>query len=189
METGEFQTRIRAAKSGDVDAFAELFEVLRPATTAVAYRLVGPNDADDVVMDTYLKAWKALPRFNERSSLKTWLYRISHNCAMDYLRARGRRLERVMPQDEVDDRDIGELEDPKAPLPSAPIEKAETVTAVRAALAEMDETHRVVLELRFMDDLSYADIAAAMDVSIGTVMSRLFNAKRKLQRIMQEQKH
>jgi RNA polymerase sigma-70 factor (ECF subfamily) len=74
-------------------------------------------------------------------------------------------------------------------LPSAPIEKAETVTAVRAALAEMDETHRVVLELRFMDDLSYADIAAAMDVSIGTVMSRLFNAKRKLQRIMQEQKH
>ncbi len=188
MEIGEFQTRIRAAKSGDVDAFAELFEVLRPATTAVAYRLVGPNDADDVVMDTYLKAWKALPRFNERSSLKTWLYRIAHNCAMDYLRARGRRLERIMPQDEVDDRDIGELEDQKASLPSASIEKDEMVTAVRGALAEMDEMHRVVLELRFMDDLSYADIAAAMDVSIGTVMSRLFNAKRKLQRIMREQK-
>jgi RNA polymerase sigma-70 factor (ECF subfamily) len=93
-----------------------------------------------------------------------------------------------MPQDEVDDRDIGELEDQKAPLPSAPIEKAEMVTAVRGALAEMDEMHRLVLELRFMDDLSYADIAAAMDVSIGTVMSRLFNAKRKLQRIMREQK-
>lgn len=188
MDKNESKDRIRAAKAGDVDAFAELFEALRPTITAVAYRLVGPNDADDVVMDTYLKAWKAVPRFNERSSLKTWLYRITHNCAMDHLRSRGRRLDRIMPGSNAGDRDIAELKDDRAPLPSAPMEKAETVAAVQGALAELDEVHRTALQFRFMDELSYTEIAAAMGVSMGTVMSRLFNAKRKLQRIMREQK-
>ncbi len=59
------------AQNGDVDAFAELFESLRSRVFAVALRVVGPDDADDVVMETYLKAWQAIPRFNRRSSLTT----------------------------------------------------------------------------------------------------------------------
>jgi len=82
--------QLERARKGDVEAFAEVFEALRPLVFSVANRLVGPNDAEDVVMETYLKAWQGLPRFRGKSSLKTWLYRISRNCSLDFIRSRQR---------------------------------------------------------------------------------------------------
>jgi len=152
----------------------------------VAYRLVGPNDADDVTMETYLKAWRAFPKFKRKSSVKTWLYRITHNCATDFLRSRTRRKEDTLVQNDRDDRTISDLHDPSSPAPDSAIMQDEMKTRMQTAIAKLDDAHRVTIELRFIDNLSYADIAAAMNVSIGTVMSRLFNGKRKLKKIMQE---
>ena len=90
MDKGTLHDLIQQAAKGDMDAFANAFESLRPGLTVAASRIVGPDDAQDVVMETYLKAWKALPNFNQRSSLKTWLYRIVRNCAIDYTRKRKR---------------------------------------------------------------------------------------------------
>jgi RNA polymerase sigma-70 factor (ECF subfamily) len=176
---------IRRARNGDMDAFAAVFEELRPMIYAVAYRLVGPNDANDVVMDTYLKAWQALPRFRGASSLKTWLYRITNNCALDRIRRQQRERRHVVEDDpEATERP---LTDPAQEGADEELARRETRDMVRRAMGRLGDLHRVALELRYSDGLSYAEIAAATGVSMGTVMSRLFNAKRKLRQAVAEE--
>lgn len=176
---------LERARSGDVDAFAELFEDMRSTLFSVACRLVGPVDADDVVMETYLKAWQAIPRFSGRSSLKTWLYRITHNCALDHIRKRQRTKEHTMPSNDGERDLLAEIADERTGTPDELAEKAELVLQVREALKRLSRDHAVALQLRYSDGLSYAEIAAATGVSLGTVMSRLFNAKRKLRTVLE----
>jgi len=177
---------LEQARRGDVDAFAELFENLRPNVYAVARRLVGEGDADDVVMETYLKAWKAIPRFGGRSSLKTWLYRITRNCGLDLIRARNRRQERILQGEEEQERPLENLPDETRRSPRESMEQDERVAGVRAAMQALAPEHRTALLLRFTDGMSYAEIAAATGVSKGTVMSRLFYGKRNLRKIIEE---
>lgn len=162
-----------------MDAFAELFEPLRGSVYAAACRLTGPTDAEDVVMDTFLKAWKALPGFDGRSSLKTWLLRISSNRARDVLRARGTVARRQTVGVDVEEA-ILHAHDPAADTPAELVAHRDAQGFAHEALRELPEAHQAILLLRYVDDLSYTEIAAATGVSIGTVMSRLFNAKRKL---------
>ncbi len=169
-----------------MEAFAEVFEDLRASVFSVAYRLVGPDEADDVVMETYLKAWRAIPRFNERSSLKTWLYRIAHNCGVDMIRARRRNPEMLMPEDHADERTIQDLPDDRTVSAPDQIIRHENAELVQRAVAKLDDKHRVTLLLRYADNLSYAEIAAATGVSLGTVMSRLYNGKRKLKTLISD---
>lgn len=182
---GEGAVLLDRAQKGDIDAFASLFESLRPMVHAVAYRLTGPNDVDDVVMDSFLKAWKSLPRFRRRSSLKTWMYRITYNCAIDCLRGRQRRLDRTVSGGE-EAVEWSAIADRGEVAPDKALARAETAEAVFAALAKLPAEHRTTLELRFVDGLAYAEIAAATGVMIGTVMSRLYYGKRKLRKLLQE---
>jgi RNA polymerase sigma-70 factor (ECF subfamily) len=180
----ETTRNLKAAKNGDVEAFVALFEQFRPLVHAVAGRLVGPDDAEDVVMETYLKAWQALPRFGGRSRLSTWLYRIARNCALDVLRRRETRRERLLARDESESEAVERAPDPAAVRPDRAMEGQELGDAIARAMARLPDVHRVALELRFVDGLSYAEVAAATGISIGTVMSRLFNGRRKLQRLL-----
>ena len=174
---------LRQARDGDMEAFAALFEPLRAKLFAVACRLVGPSDADDVVMEAFLKAWRALPRFGGRATLSTWLCRIVHNQAMDMLRQRQRRAGREL-RGEDTEAVLTVTEDPAQPTAAAQAMRGETADIVREAVDELPDPHRSALMMRYADDLSYAEIAAASGVSIGTVMSRLFNAKRKLRQAL-----
>lgn len=187
MNNDEVRRLVRLARGGDTKAFALLFEEHRKVVYAVAYRLVGANDADDVVMETYLKAWRAFPRFNERAAVRTWLYRITHNCALDVLRSRRRRQERVLPDHPVDGQTVRDFADDNQAAPNERIMREERARQVRRALDQLNEPYRSVLLLRYADELSYAEIAAATGVSIGTVMSRLFYGKRKLKAICQHE--
>lgn len=184
MDNETLRQQLAAAQEGDVEAFAMVFEAYRPLVYTVAYRVAGPNDADDVVMETYLKAWRAFPNFKGNSSVKTWLYRICHNCALDFIRSRQRRPEQMLPQNEHDDRTMSDLEDTNATAPNTLLELRETRDTLQQAIDLLDPPHRTTVLLRFTDEMSYSDIAAATGVSIGTVMSRLFNAKRKLKQIL-----
>ena len=175
-----YNRQLKKAKNGDVDAFAEVFESLRPTVFAIACRLAGPTDAEDIVMETYLKAWAALPNYNERSSLQTWLYRIAYNAAMDCLRSRNRRRSKVISENDLENTEIGELVDERELTPRVKLVKREANSLIRNALSLMDCEHRKTIWLRFADGLSYKEIAAATGVSIGTVMSRIFNGKKKL---------
>ena len=172
------------AQNGDAEAFAIAFEALRPSVFAVACRLTGPDDAEDVVMETYLRAWQALPDFEGRASLKSWLYRIAFNCATDLNRRRQRSPEvRSAPAEDGEDL-VERVADPDAVQPGQVLEADETRVLLARALHKLPAEHRIALELRYMDGLSYAEIAAATGIGIGTVMSRLFNAKIKLQRAL-----
>lgn len=169
-----------------MDAFAELFEPLRPKVFAAAVRLVGAQDAEDVVMDTFLRAWKALPGFRGGSSLQTWLLRIARNRALDVLRARRAEPFRFELDAPVEpDAPAREIADRGQPDPAERAADRIDAGRARTALKAMDEPHRRVLELRYEDDMSYAEIAATLGVRIGTVMSRLFHARRKLARAVE----
>lgn len=150
---------------------------------SVAYRVVGPNEAEDVVMDTYIKAWKAIPGFSGRAAPRTWLCSIAHNCAVDYLR-RGKRatFSEDMPVPHAVTPES--IPDPSLRSPLDTMVDRETETHIQAALTSLSPEHRIALLLRYADELSYSEIAAATGVSMGTVMSRLFNGRRKLMKLL-----
>lgn len=168
-----------------MDAFAMVFEGFRPDVFKVACRLVGVEEAKDVVMEAFLKAWQAIPKFGRRSSLRTWLYRITYNCAIDFLRTRQHRGEEPLPDHGSGEGVASEMADPAGSRPDEILGAAEVAARVASVLARLPFEHRVTLELRYSDGMSYTDIASATGVSIGTVMSRLFNGKRKLRKMLE----
>lgn len=170
-----------------MDAFATLFEPLRPLVFTAASRMVGADQANDVVMETFLKAWQALPRFRGGSSLSTWLFRISRNCSVDMIR-KARRFESIDAVDEAKGASrLDRMADERSPSPDADMSRGETVEVVRKALEQLPEEHGVALKLRYADGMKYSEIAAVTGVAIGTVMSRLFNGKRKLMKLIREE--
>ena len=188
-EKAETKKLLARARGGDMDAFAALFEGFRPLLHRLAYRLVGPNDCEDVVMDTYLKVWKALPGFRGRSSLKNWLCRVLRNCALDHLRQRQRRDARHVITHDTDDGPAPVLEampDETSPGPDRQAELSDLGTILSRAVAQLSIDHRTALLLREVDGFSYKEVAAATGVAVGTVMSRLFNAKRRLRQLLKE---
>jgi len=178
---------LEAARQGDVEAFAQVFEAVRPMVHSVAYRMVGPNDCDDVVMDTYLKAWRGLAKFRGGSSISTWLCRITRNCALDALRARSRRMERYVSAEAPDMTPVVEnLPDDSGPSPDASAATSDLGRQLNNALAQLNEEHRQAVLLREVDGLSYRELAATQGVQVGTIMSRLFYARRRLRKILEE---
>lgn len=183
MTNKEIKKKLLAASQGNADAFAELFEELRPMVYSIAIRYVGENDANDVVMDTYLKAWQAIPNFKFRSSLKTWLYRITYNCSQDHRKVINRHQKRIVNSKTEDAPIIEKIADPTEETPETISGKKDIIAVVRSALNKLADEYRVTLLMRYTDDMSYSEIAAATGVKIGTVMSRIFNGKRKLKSI------
>jgi RNA polymerase sigma-70 factor (ECF subfamily) len=174
------------AGRGDMDAFAALFEPLRALVFGVSVQLVGPDDAEDVVMETFLKAWRGLPRFDRRASLKTWVCRIARNCAVDMLRKR--RETRLDPRDPDDGQadPIEAFADERQPTAADVVQWREVSAAVERGMATLSRELATTLRLRFSEGLSYSEIATVTGVSIGTVMSRIFNGRRRLMRALEE---
>jgi len=181
---GSVEALVGKARLGDMDAFAAVFEGMRADVYKVAYRLVGADDANDIVMDAFLKAWQAIPRFVGRSSLRTWLYRITYNCAIDYLRSRQRRGEESLSSGS-EESGVREVADETSGRPDEIVAGRELAEEMALALSLLPYEHKVTLELRYSDGLSYLEIASATGVSVGTVMSRLFNGKRKLRKLLE----
>ncbi|OPZ30854.1 MAG: ECF RNA polymerase sigma-E factor [Lentisphaerae bacterium ADurb.BinA184] len=179
---------LRQAQGGDAEAFAAVFETHRPLLYRIACRIVGADDADDVVMDTYLKAWRSIPSFRGAASLRTWLCRAVRNTALDRLRWRARRPA-SSPEPGGDDGGVGieGVADSRERAPDRQAITEETGRAVAAAVAELSQEHRLALLLREVDGLSYREVAAATGSNVGTVMSRLFYARRRVRRILEAQ--
>ncbi|MBN2301254.1 MAG: sigma-70 family RNA polymerase sigma factor [Lentisphaerae bacterium] len=176
---------LKKAKQGDCNAFEELFEGLRRTAYSVAMRVVGPNDAEDVVMEAFLKAWQTLPGFEGRASIESWLYRITYNCSMDLLRKKRRRMEEPLSEDQ--DYHKENTADVLTLGPDETAVRNELVQEVNEALMTLPEQHQSVLLFRYRDGMSYSEIATATGVSIGTVMSRIFYAKRQLNKSLRKQ--
>ena len=175
---------VLAAQRGDRDAFKTLFERYHRRAYALAFGVLRhQDDALDVVQDAFIKAHKYLDKFEGNSSFYTWLYRIVMNLAIDHLR----KHRRVKPVELDETRIENEGDDALLPriLGGNPV-RALVDKQIRAridqALDELSDNHRAVLVMRELEGLSYEDMAQAMSCSKGTIMSRLFHARRNMQK-------
>lgn len=175
---------VLAARKGDRDAFRTLFERYHRRAYALAFGVLRhQDDALDVVQDAFIKAHKYLDKFEGNSSFYTWLYRIVMNLAIDHLR-KHRRVKPV----ELDEARLEESADegllPRilGGNPGRALQDKEIRARIDSALAELSENHRSVLVMRELEGLSYEEMATAMSCSKGTIMSRLFHARRNMQR-------
>ncbi|QOJ15444.1 MAG: sigma-70 family RNA polymerase sigma factor [Planctomycetia bacterium] len=180
---------IARAIRGDVEARRELFERFREAAYAAALRVTGrPEDALDVVQDAFIKAFESLAGFARGASFKTWLLRIVTNRALDLLRAaKVRRAVSLDQRNDGHDRDA--MPDPPSradehETPGAGLERTELGERLARAVATLPPEQRAVFALYADGDLTYADIARIVGIPIGTVMSRLFHARRRLTELL-----
>jgi RNA polymerase sigma-70 factor (ECF subfamily) len=188
---------IDAARSGDEAAFAKLVEPHRRELHAHAYRMLGSvHDAEDALQDAMLRAWRGLAKFDGRSSLRAWLYKITTNTCLDLI---GRRQKRVLPLDHVAPADLGEA--PGRPLvetvwiepypdvsfglqdghatPDARYELRESVElAFIAALQHLPSNQRAALILREVLGFSAQETADTLDTSVASVNSALQRARK-----------
>jgi RNA polymerase sigma-70 factor (ECF subfamily) len=166
---------IHRSQAGDTEAFGELVTKYRSKIFNMIYGIVGnENDAWDLAQEGFLKAWRSIHRFQARSSFYTWLYSITINVTIDSLRQRCRRSEV-----ELDDAIPSSL-----PSPRANYQRNEIRQHINAALAQLSPEHRAVIVLKEIEDLHYHEIAEILNLSIGTVMSRLFYGRKKLRSIL-----
>ncbi len=165
----------RAAR-GDAETFRQLVEAYQTPAYRLAARMCGPDSAEDVTQEAFLAAWRALPEFRGDCRFSTWLYRLVSNAAIDCLRREKKHR---------DTGDVDDLELPDGgPSPQEQAERSDTRDAVRRALDRLSPEHRQVLLLRFMQELDYGEIARALNVSEGTVKSRINRAKSKLREVL-----
>lgn len=182
----------RLAGSGDTNAFASLLKRYQNSVYAILYNLSQKAEtADDLTQQTFIKVWKALPQFEQRSAFSTWLYRIAHNVFYDY----SRKKEPVMEDIQGETFQQSAI-DPTAPLgasqatsPDETLMTKERILLFRKAVQKLSEEHRTVLLLKEVNDLSYKEIAEIMDCSVGTVMSRLHYARQNLRTILHDHEH
>ena len=177
---GEIDSALVArAQSGDYRAFEELVRRYRNEVFALAHHFVhNREDAWDVAQEVFIKAHRALRHFRGDAAFKTWLMRITSNQCKDYLKKR--RLETV-PFDEAVETKAGS----RAQLdPGRASEARETGEAILKAVDALPMKHRTAFVLREFEGLSYEEMAGVMACSVGTVMSRLHHARKKLQRAL-----
>jgi RNA polymerase sigma-70 factor (ECF subfamily) len=179
MEAQASQLMARA-KNGDREAFAELVQQLRGRAFAVARSLVGSReDALDLSQEAFLKTYRARETYREGEPFLPWFHRILRNTCFTHLR-KSRRLKKVsLTSGPEESSGNWEIED-EAPPPSADMEADERARAFWTGFNQLSSRDREILGLRHFKELTYQQIADALSIPIGTVMSRLFHARRRL---------
>ena len=166
---------VEAAKSGDKVAFGKLVAHYYDLVYAVAFGVLGGREeALDVAQEVFFKVFRELGRFQGQSKFKTWLYRISVNAAIDASRKK-------RPAEPIEEKTNLEA---KSPSPREEASRKELRGLIEEGLNMLPPEHRAVLVLREWHELSYEEIAETLQIEMGTVMSRLFYARRKLAQVM-----
>ena len=173
------QAWIERARAGDAEAFARLATAHREAVYRAAYAVLrDPHDALDATQEAFLRAFRFMDRFEGRSSFKTWARTIATRVALDRV-ARTKRRGRMsaLPAEDV-------VPDDDAPSPEQRVERDERRRLVRAAIDALPPAQRAAVVLRDVEGLSYAEIAEALEIPKGTVMSRLHAGRQNLKRAL-----
>ena len=182
-------TLVRAAQKGDMGAFEELIARHRDKIYARAFSMMrNEQDAIDLSQEAWVKGWQRLKQFQGDSSVSTWMTRIVINLCLDQLRKQSRRK---MESIEVMDEESGGVERQMPVVtinPTERLERGELRQRIDQGMAQLSHEHRTVLVLHEFEEMDYKAIAKAMECSIGTVMSRLFYARRKLAAVLADLK-
>ena len=183
---------VRQAGEGDRDAFRELFERYQRRVLSVVMGMLHDREAAlDVTQETFIKAYRSIDRFKGEASFYTWIYRIAVNLAIDWQRREWRRPMAAPtrspsgdgPEEDAIDR-IGDETPGNDPFLAT--RDRQLRERVREAIEELTPDHKAVILLREVEGLSYDEISRAMPCSIGTEMSRLHYARKKLQKRLKE---
>jgi RNA polymerase sigma-70 factor (ECF subfamily) len=185
MERADDAQAIARAREGDVEAFRGLVERHSRALFHLAWRITGDEaEAEDVVQETFLRAYKALDRFEQRAQVGTWLHRIAANAALDVVRARGRQGTRVEAQDPDGPEPVETL--PAAdPLPDRLAESGEVSRRVNAAMAQLTPNERAAFVMRHFEDQSIEEIGRCLGLKENAAKQSVFRAVRKLRRALE----
>ena len=183
------QALVKAAQDGDMAAFEELVARHRDRVYARAFSMMrNEQEAIDLSQEAWVKGWQRLGQFHSESSFGTWMTRIVINLCLDQLRKQKRqRTESI----EVMGEESGGVERQMPAItvnPSAGLERTELRKRIDEALGQLSYEHRTSLVLHEFEEMEYREIARTMGCSIGTVMSRLFYARRKLAALLADLK-
>src|SRR3954471_21038872 len=181
------QTLVKAAQQGDMPAFEELVARHRDKIYARALSMMrNEEEAVDLSQEAWVKGWQRLKQFQGESSFGTWMTRIVINLCLDQLRKHKRqRAESI----EAMDQESGGVERHMPVVtvnPTAGLERRELRQRIDKALGQLSYEHRTVLVLHEFEEMEYKEIAKTMNCSIGTVMSRLFYARRKMAALLND---
>ena len=173
---------VRLAQKGDMRAFEELVARHRDKVYSRAWSMMRNEDeALDLSQDAWVKGWQRLRQFQGDSSFVTWMTRIVINLCLDELRRlKRKRAESLEAMEEEPGGVEGHIPDLAAPNPTEGLERAEARARINRALAQLSPKHRMALVLHEFEQMEYKEIAKKMKCSVGTVMSRLFYARRHL---------
>lgn len=170
---------IERVLSGETEAFEQLVLEHQKNVYNLALRMVGnPDDAYDMSQEAFIKAFNSLKSFRGESKFSVWLYRLTSNVCIDFLRKRKRRSELSLTEDDEEGGQI-ELADSRF-TPESEVEKNELREAVKSGIESLPEDYRSVIVLREINGLSYEEIAEVTGLEAGTVKSRLFRARKRL---------
>lgn len=172
VNSDEVNRRIKWCTGGEIGNFDALYERFAGLVRSVVFKLCRPDDSDDVVQEVFLKIWKGLLKFDRRSSLRTWVYRISYNVCVDQLRRNQNQGLVLTYQDE---------------LTGSPDTDMAKRDVVQKALGRLGSEHRAVLVLNVMEGLTIAEISAIMGIAQGTVKSRLHHARARIHEFLTAQ--
>lgn len=182
---------VKACQAGNRQAFKFLMQRYQRKVYSIAYGFVrNPEDAFDVVQESFIKVHRYLANFEGNSSFYTWLYRIVTNLCIDHLR-KNKRHRAVEFDDGLrhDGKESGGEDVGGRPLsnsgdPAHIMRRKEILAAIDDALTLLSDNHRAVIVMRELEGMSYEEMAASMGCSKGTIMSRLFHARRNMQKVL-----
>ena len=163
---------VSKAQSGDRNAFSDLVRKHARGVMNVVYRMCGDTlIAEDAAQETFIRAWQNLSSYRPQTPIRSWLYRIAFNAGMDMVR----KEKRILPKD-IEEMNLAD----ERPGPEFLVSQRERTVLVQQAVLSLPDASRAVLVLREYEGMSYHEIADALDIPIGTVMSRLNYARKAL---------
>src|SRR5213083_1515875 len=181
---------VTRCQRGDTAAFNELVTKYRGKVYSMIFNMVrNEQDAWDLAQDGFVKAWKSIGRFRGQSSFYTWIYRIIMNVIIDWLRKKQVKGGGAEFDDAIQLREIDPASKtvPKTQeLPHQAMERDEIRARIEKAIGQLSPEHRAVILMKEIDEMQYHEVAEALGCSIGTVMSRLFYARKKLQSLLRD---
>lgn len=180
---------VQLCQAGDAEAFGKLVEKYQRKVFTIALSMVkNSEDAMDIAQDAFIKVHRYLGNFQGSSSFYTWLYRIVVNLCIDHLRRSGKRVKMDF-DEKIDHREHAAQADAVLANrldtnPSKVLGRKELAQTIQLAVDALPPYHRAVIVMREIEGMSYGEMAKAMNVSKGTIMSRLHHARQKLQRAL-----
>lgn len=176
---------IQAALDGDRQAFAALVERYQERVYGICYGILqNRDDAWDAAQEAFVKVYRNLHRFDGDSAFYTWLYRITHNLSIDHYRAKRRRRAVDLEDHRGAEQALAEHRPQLSGDPEHNRARRELHEVLHRAMDQLSDKHRAIIVLREVEGLSYEELAEVLGIQKGTVMSRLFHARKNLQALL-----